>query len=468
MSSSPVPVSSASDSAEAKAAAKSGFWSVGTLTYTKAGLLTLFGWLLWGDFAWALRDRMVAPVVPLLLRNFEATDKMIGLIMGTIPAAIGLFLGPIISFRSDRKRSRWGRRIPYLLVTTPIASISIICCAFSGVFGRMVHDFWGEGAPSVNLLSLLCFGIAWTIFEFAVVAANAVFGGLVNDVVPNTFLGRFFGMFRAVSLLAGIIFNLWLIEPARQYYMHAFTIVGLMYGVGFTMMALRVKEGEYPPVTEAEAKASSGVIASAKTYFRECFRNPYYWWVFAAVTLGPLAFVPINTFSVLYAGSLGIDLSVYGKYIAITFTISLSIAYFLGVVADKLHPLRLAIATMAAYALLSIWACIGTMDRSMFTVAFIGHGVVSGMFFTTTASLFQRIFPRERFAQFGSAAGILTSLANMVVPFVAGYILDNTGHNYRHTFLMGAVIATVAIVGYVVVYRKFMALGGPKGYVAPL
>lgn len=448
--------------------AKSGTWRVGTLTYTKAGLVTLFCWLLWGDFAWALRDRMVAPIVPLLLKNFEASDRLIGLIMGTIPAAIGLFLGPIISFRSDRKRSRWGRRIPYLIITTPIATLSIIGCAFSGVFGRWVHGFWGEGAPDVNLLSLACFGLCWTIFEFAVVAANSVFGGLINDVVPNNFLGRFFGLFRAVSLLAGIVFNLWLLQLAETYYMQAFTIVGLLYGIGFTTMALKVKEGDYPPVSDAEASASANILGATKTYFRECFSNRYYWWVFAAFTLGPLAFIPLNTFSVLYAKSLGIDLSLYGKYIAITFTISLSIAYFLGVVADRYHPLRLAIVTMAAYALLCAWACVGTMDRTMFTVAFIGHGVVSGMFFTTTASIAQRIFPRERFAQFGSAGGILVALANMVIAPLAGQILDLTGHNYRYTFLMGGVIAAVSVVGYFIVYRMFMARGGPQGYVAPL
>jgi hypothetical protein len=41
------------------------------------------------------------------------------------------------------------------------------------------------------------------------VIANAVFGGLINDVVPPALIGRFFGLFRAVSLLAGIIFNFW-------------------------------------------------------------------------------------------------------------------------------------------------------------------------------------------------------------------------------------------------------------------
>ena len=36
-------------------------WRVGTLTYAFGGLVILFSWLLWGDFAWSMRDRAVAP-----------------------------------------------------------------------------------------------------------------------------------------------------------------------------------------------------------------------------------------------------------------------------------------------------------------------------------------------------------------------------------------------------------------------
>jgi len=37
-------------------------WRVGTLTYTGAGLVTLTAWLLWGDFAWWMRERSATSV----------------------------------------------------------------------------------------------------------------------------------------------------------------------------------------------------------------------------------------------------------------------------------------------------------------------------------------------------------------------------------------------------------------------
>ena len=80
-------------------------WHVGTLTYTGGALAVLFCWLLWGDFAWSMKERAIGPIMPLLLDKYGASPTMVGILLGSLPAAIGLFLGPVISFRSDRLRT---------------------------------------------------------------------------------------------------------------------------------------------------------------------------------------------------------------------------------------------------------------------------------------------------------------------------------------------------------------------------
>lgn len=440
-------------------------WTVGTLTYTKAGLVAVFSWLLWGDFAWMIKERALWPLVPLILKHFDTSDMVTGLLMVTLPGALGLILGPIISYRSDRKRSRMGRRIPYLLATTPLAAAGIIGCAFSAHMGAWLHAILGESSPGLNASSLICFGVWWVIFEIGTVVTNAVFYALINDVVPNALLGRFFGLFRAISLLAGIIFNLFLIKHAETNYVVAFVAIGILYGVGFMFMCFKVKEGEYPPPEREDERP--GLIGATKTYFRECFNLPYYWWVFAAVTLGLAVFIPVNLFSILHARSLGIDTAIYGRYVAITFAISIVLAYPLGVLADRFHPARMAIVTLALYAILSFWAGFSTTTREGFTLAFIGHGVVSGMFFTCAASITQRLFPKEKFAQFNSAAGILTALFNMALAPVVGWVLDITNNNYSNTYFSGLAICLLALAAYIGTYRQFMKLGGPKDYIAP-
>lgn len=446
-------------------AAKQPQWRVGTLTYTRAGLVSVFAWLLWGDFAWMIKERALWPLVPLILKHFAASDMVTGLLVVTLPAAIGLILSPIVSYRSDRKRSRLGRRIPYILATTPVAVAGIIGCAFSASMGAWLHTLLGAYSPGLNLVSLLCFGVWWVLFEFGTVVTNSVFSALINDVVPSLLLGRFFGLFRAVSLLAGILFNLFLIKHAEAHYTLAFVLIGLLYGAGFMLMCFMVKEGEYPP---PEAVERPGRLSAIRLYFRECFHLPYYWWVFLAVTLGSIVFIPVNLFSVLHAKSLGIDLAVFGRYLAATFVFSIILAYPLGALADRFHPVRMTFFTLVLYGALTVWAGFGATTREGFAIAFIGHGIVSGMFYTCSASVAQRLFPRAKFAQFSSAAGILGAFFNMGIAPLVGWLLDLTGNLYSNTYFCGFVIALFALVAYAVTWHKFLQLGGPKNYTAPV
>jgi len=192
--------------------------------------LTLFVLLLFGDFAWAMRDRSVGPMAQWYLSELKVPNVLFAALLSSFPALIALVLGPVISVRSDRHRGKWGRRIPYLLITTPCAVVGMVglglvpyiaswlhgAIAPSRPLGEMLGRILGEGALASRILdltrdevlvSILCFGVFWASFEFATIAGHAVFGGLINDVVPPELLGRFFALFRATSLLDGIIFN---------------------------------------------------------------------------------------------------------------------------------------------------------------------------------------------------------------------------------------------------------------------
>ena len=168
---------------EASAPDKGGkLWRVGTLVYTTGGLIVLFIWLLGGDFAWAIKDRSASQMVLLMLKKFEASDFLAGLLVGSLPPAIAIILGPIISYKSDRHRGRWGRRIPFLLIPTPIAVISMAGLAFSPMIGTHLHEILGARSPGANTLVLLSFAVFWMLFDFASITANSIFGALINDV----------------------------------------------------------------------------------------------------------------------------------------------------------------------------------------------------------------------------------------------------------------------------------------------
>lgn len=442
-------------------------WRAGSLTYTSGALTVLFCWMLWGDFACQLKERSAPPVVQIMLRLFQASDFFTGLFLLSLPAAIGLILGPIISYRSDHHRGRWGRRIPYLLITSPIAMISMYGLAFSPWIGRWIHTQMDWPPQSLNLAIIVVLGLSWTVFEFATISANAVFGGLINDVVPRELIGRFFGMFRAVSLITGMLFNFYLIGHSKEYFMPILVGIGTLYGAGVVLMCLMVKEGDYPPPAPSVGGGLQGFIKAARSYVRDCFTHSYYLWVFASMAMAAMAFVPVNLFSVYTAESFGLTMTSYGKYIVVTYAFSLTLAWPLGWMADRFHATRIGLGALALYAIAMAVGYFWITGPASFGIVFLVHGVLSGCYFTGAAALGQMLFPKMKFAQFASAGGIILSISNVILGPVLGLLLDWLGHDYRYTFGMSSLLSLMALVAGLVVYRRFMGLGGPNGYVAP-
>jgi MFS family permease len=443
-------------------------WRVGTLTYGTAGLIALFCWLLWGDFAWNMKERAVQPMSQLLFKQFKASDLVLGLMVTSLPAALGMLIGPIVSVRSDNHRGRWGRRIPYLLIPTPIAALAMVGMGYTVEIADLLRGVLGADAPDPIACRLIVFAGLWTFFEIFTVIANSVFVGLINDVVPQAVIGRFFALFRIVGLGAGIVFNSFLIGHAEENFKLLFIGLGLLYGLGFSVMCFMVKEGEYPPpAPKTDGAFTSRVAEPIKAYVRECSAHRFYIWIFLAAMIGNAAFLPINSFDVPYIRSIGMSMERYGELRSITYAISICVALFIGWFADKYHPIRVGICALVVYAAIALWAGFFATDIASFSVAYVAHGVISGIFFTGTASLFPRLFPRAKFAQFASAAGIILAVGFIGVPPVVGRLLDLTGHAYHYTFVIGGGLAATGAVAFFILYRQFVALGGSERYAPP-
>ena len=239
--------------------------------------------------------------------------------------------------------------------------------------------------------------------------------------------------------------------------------------VGFTLMCLMVREGQYPPPPEPLTTPGEppGTIASVIAYFRESFSNPHYVWIYVATTLAALAFAPVNSFAVLYAKSIGLNMARYGKYLVLTYIISFILSYPLGALADRFHPLRVSIATLILYGVVGFYGGVFAHTPTTFAVAFVAHGVVSGLFYTVQVPVYQRLLPAGKFGQFYSAANLLVGLGFVILPPAIGFMLDVTGNVYRYTFLSGGVLSVLAVASLLAVHTRFMRMGGPKGYVAP-
>lgn len=428
--------------------------------------------------------------------TFTTSDKAkvssvwFAIFFSTIPAIIGFLLVPVISVKSDRHRGKRGRRIPYLLVITPIAAVGMVGIALTPWFtnllangaanhsglGGFLAGYFGP-IPSA-LFAVAIFSFFWLIFEVASIASQPVFTGLINDTVPRAVIGRFYGLFRAISLIDGMIFNYWLMGMVPTHFAVILVSIGVFYGIAFQIVCLNIKEGKYPDpdATPSTAGANSvltrrapgrGFFRGIGDYLKECFSNPFYLALFFMLMTAGITFLPVNLFSMRYAEAIELDMKTYGHVIAYSYLVSMGLAYFLGWLADRFHPLRMAMVAMTLYVLVSIWGSLFATNTWNFLVAFFLHTVLSGTYFTGAATLTQRLFPHSKFAQFTSAAALLGALAGIFTGPAIGKIIESTGNEYRHTFTAAAILGTVALLLAAYVYYRFNKLGGTKHYVAP-
>lgn len=442
-------------------------WSVGTLSYNRRGLASLFGWLLFGDFTWQLRERAVMQMASLLLKGFGASDSIIGLMVGSVPAALGMLVGPVVNTMSDSHRGRLGRRIPFLLAPIPFAVAALTGLGFTPEIADTMRLALGRYAPGVQPSRVLVFIIGWTLFEIAAVVTNGIYNALVNDVVPHNLLGRFLGAFRMVSMGAGVVFNLVLLPHVEACYRAMFIGLALIYGIGMSLVCFRVKEGQYPPPPKMEAHAGSRKLAGALDFFRSTFSIPFYLLFYTTIVAVSLMQTAGGPFGIFFAKQAGVNLELFGKYQSVMFAISFCTAYLMGVLNDRFHPLRVMIVASAAFTLGSLVAGAFVHSPVTYGCIMLPTWFAGGGTWAALAPLIQVILPRSRFGAFSAALGILTGLASIVCVPAVGLLLDKTGNDYRLINYVSGGFGMLAVGMLLVFHARFMAMGGPKGYVAP-
>ena len=59
-------------------------YHAGTLTYTKAALVMLFFWLIWGDFCYTVMEAVTGPIMQLKFKALGASNTGMALLLGTM------------------------------------------------------------------------------------------------------------------------------------------------------------------------------------------------------------------------------------------------------------------------------------------------------------------------------------------------------------------------------------------------
>lgn len=469
---------------EPSAAGSGRVYRCGTLTYTKAGLFSLFTWILWGDFCFTIMESVVPQVMPLRLAALKCPGWLMGLILTSIPNVLNMTVAPWVSFKSDRHRGPMGRRLPFIVWTIPFLTASLIALGYSADAAKWLQHVLPvlqSYAPATVLIGLLLVFMA--IFSFFNMFVNSVFWYLFNDVVPRELIGRFSGMLRIAGKLGGMVYTYFIFRYSNTHFREVFLGAALLYFFSFGLMCWRVKEGEYPPLegeTEQAGKGFRGVV----TFWKESFTHKFYWLIFLSSGLAYFAWAAA-IFDTLFLIEMGLNVenNTIGQLLTFGGVASLPAMYVAAVFVDRWHPVRiwayLAVFGVISQALPWVWVFVTLPPKVYFWFA-LGNRL-SMTFYTALGAvaslpLGMRLFPKSRYGQFCSAQATFWSVIRIAGGVAAGVFVDivmrfcPANHKtfaYRYIFSWCTFWVALATVFTVLVYRAWNRMGGDTRFHPP-
>ena len=398
-----------------------GDFRVGALRYNNRTLAQVFFWVLWGDFFFVLFEAVLPQILPLQLRAIGCDPRVMALLILTIPNIVNTAVVPVVSFKSDRTRTRWGRRIPYMVATAPFVVLFLISLGYLRRISdwTAAHAAW-FGSHDPAALALVFVGVLIVGFYFFNDFVGSLYYYLFADVVPHETMGRFVGLSRVVGAFAGFLFNTFLYKHALTHTEAIYTVAGVAYLVGFTLMCVKVKEGAYPDVVDDGRKPT--FFGNVKTYFRECFSDPLIvaYFVFNAVWAVSNA---CNMYKVFFfTETVGITLTQIGMVSGWIGLIALLLMYPTGMLVDRFKPLPTLLVT-TIFLIPAVFAGYFVHDLTTYIIVGLIGMPLNAVWDATSMPATVQLMPKDKFGQFCSANATLRNLVRTFLPLVGGWYI---------------------------------------------
>jgi len=429
-------------------------FSVGTLVYDKRALYLLFFWLMWNDFSFMLGEQLNS-LTRVLMRDRGASFTVMT-VFTTVGALMGMWINPVFSTWSDRFRSPFGRRRPFLIAVAPIAAVTIISIPFAPDLYHFLMKF--EGAAAIlNRIPIngevLFIGMASIIDGLFNAVLMAIFSYLYWDVVPGSVLGRFNAMARIVTVSAGMVWSFFIVGYAENHPKEVYIAVSLVCTAIYVLSLIMVKEGEYPP---PEPRKTKNVIEPILDYIKDCYSKPYYLWIFASMFFYQTGNQGNNFVFFYLREDLGMDLGTTGWIQGIASSVvtgfGVLLGYSTGSLIDRFKPIRVVPITLFIWSILALVSFFVISDKVSAAVMASLVGINSFCFGVALGAVTVQLFPREKLGQFCSAQAFFYQTILMVLsPLVVAPFFDWLKFN-RGAYIWSAFFYFVAALITVKVY----------------
>lgn len=391
-------------------------WRAGTLVYHKKDLVRMFFWLYIGQFTFWMENIAIPTLFPLLMASKGFNAAQIGSLWSIFPMG-ALILFPIIGTWSDRARTRWGRRRPFDLFTTPVWFVGLVLIPF-------VTTYWQ---------ALGCM----VLIGFAGAGSNVLIA-FYNDVVPPELMGRFVGGMRLLGSLGGIVVQLGALRLFDVAPVAVFIGLAAIGFAGEMLMLWMVKEGEYAPPPPYVS-----ILKTVGGFIKEGFANRYiiFLWLTLGVTAlgGPVMGTYFNLFFTDPETGLGLSATQLGFILAVGTAIGAVLILPAGWIVDRFGPKKL---WGGGGFLVGICMLLMFFFADSLLSVGILYAVYAAINTVLTATLLPVMYcfiPKDKFGQLNGSNQIVTRVLQIIGANAVGLLILAAHQDYRAAFIFGGV-----------------------------
>jgi len=359
--------------------------------------------------------------VPIFLRQeFALSATLIGFIM-TWDNYLNLFVQPVVGERSDRTRTRIGRRKPWILVGAPLA-------AFFFILVPVARSLLGV------MIAILLTNLSMALFRAPTVA-------LLGDLFPSSQRSTANGVINlmgglgaiAAFLIGGALYSMGRISP--------FVFGSVVMLIAISVVLLFVREPELPP-EEDKAEQAAGFLANLREVFSASDRSGLM--ILLAILCWFMGYNALETWISSFGKfSLGID---EGRMAILTSGLALMFVIFAvpsGLLATRFGKRRIILIGVAGLVFLFIYGLL-VSSQVMLIILLLPAGFFWALINVNSLPMVYDVGGDARIGAFTGMYYFAASLAAIAGPQLVGVLIDLSGGSYRIMFLFSALFMLLA------------------------
>lgn len=353
-----------------------------------------------------------------------------------IGALFAMVANPVFGALSDRTRTRWGRRMPWVLAGFVL-----------GVVGLMVLALAADTAGLV---------IGWSIVQVGFNASYAAVAALLSDLVPEQQRGRFAAVL-GVGQYASLIVATGVVSLVVADTWAMFLVPALVALVGIAVLFVLVRE----PEPAADDVPNQGLRAFITGFWVSPRQHPDFFWACVSRFFKTAAQFTLTSYQTYFfidrfgftpegvAGAVALATAISTVMVLVTSVIS-------GWLSDRLGRRKVFIWAAALFVAVGMVLLCLEVPFAVVLV-FIGIiGFAQGLYASVDVAIIVDVLPdKKNAAKDLGIANIAGTLPQSVLPAVAPFFLAiGGGHsNYTAFFLAGAVAAVIGALTILPVRR---------------